>query len=85
MSVAPTRFLGEQSFLLEGELVHQREGMKECQLPEDFQGRGFKGHVKEGMQEPDELVPRSPIRWRQGEVSSIINHLVSIGLGSTCL
>ena len=82
MSVAPTRLLGEQSFLLEGELVHEGEGMKECQVPEDFQGRGFKGHVREGMQEP---VLRSPIGWCQGEVSSIINHLVSIGLGSTCL
>ena len=60
--------------------------LKRPEIPDGFQGRGFKGSVREGgCRVCDQLVHNPRIRWHQGEVSSIVNLLVSTGLGSVCL
>ena len=59
--------------------------LKRPKLPDGFQGRGFKGSGRGGFRVHDQLVHNSQIGWHQGEVSSIINPLVSTSLGSTLL
>ena len=61
--------------------------LKRSKLPDGFQGRGFKGSQCEGggCRVRDELVHNYQIGRHQGEVSSIINLLVSPSLGSMCL
>ena len=58
--------------------------LKRPELPYCFQGRGFKGSVREWASECYRLMHNSQIGWHQGEVSSIIDLLVSTSLGSMC-
>ena len=49
--------------------------LKRSEFPEGFQGRRFKGSVREGAVVPDQLVQNSQIVWHQGEVSSSLGSL----------
>ena len=52
MNISPSRHVGEQSSLLKRDCVHQGEGRKGFQLPEDVQGRGLKATWGRGLRSP---------------------------------